>query len=152
MRYRHVAVFVGPDLRAAEEYYARLFGLQVVVREAPQGGGGIDAAVWAQLPQDKTWDDAEAAGVEIGMVGLERDDVTLALFPAAPTGERFYAVGLVATRDEIEAVAGRLADETIEDHREEWLAFLDRYGVRWQLSTRAPFRGAGDSQGRWLDV
>lgn len=152
MRYRHVALFVGADLRAAEEYYARLFDLRVVVRESPQESGDIDAAVWAQLPRDKTWDDAEAAGVEIGMVALEREDFTLALFPVEPSGERFYALGLVMPAEEIAAVASRLNDEAIEDHQGEWLAFVDRYGVRWQLSVRGPFRGSGDSQGRWLEV
>ena len=29
MRYRHVALFVGADLRTAEEYYAALFGMEV---------------------------------------------------------------------------------------------------------------------------
>jgi len=152
MRYRHVALYAGSDLRAAEEYYARLFDLQVAVREAPVSPDGRDAAVWAQLPRDKDWDHAEAAGVAIGMVALEGGDVTLALFAGEPTGERFYALGLVMTAEEIESVAERLGEETIEDHREGWLAFVDRYGVRWQLSTSGPFRGSGDSQGRWLAV
>lgn len=152
MRYRHIALLAGSDLRAAEQYYARLFDLEVVVREAPQSPEGLDAAVWAQLPRDKDWVDAEAVGVEVGMVALERDDVTIALFAGEPTGERLYALGLVMTEEEIESVAERLGDETVEDHGEDWLAFVDRYGVRWQLSTRGPFRGSGDSQGRWLAV
>lgn len=151
MRFRHVALFVGGDLRAAEAYYAGLFDMEVALREGPIAAGP-HAGGWGQLPPDRGWDDAERAGVEIGMVALERDEVTLPLFAAEPTGERFYAIGLVMTADDIEAVGDRLTDETIEDHQDEWLAFVDRYGVRWQLTTAAPFHGSGDISGIWLEV
>lgn len=151
MRYRHVALFVGADLRSAEEYYARLFGMEVVLREGPLEPGGPDAGLWAQLPHDATWDDAEAAGVVIGMVALQRGDVILPLFAAPPTGDRTYAIGLVAERSVIEEVRSRLTDELVEGADEAWLAFVDRYGQRWQLSETAPFEGAG-AKGRWLTV
>jgi len=147
MRYRHVALFVGDDLEAAEAYYVRLFDMDVIVREGP-----LPTGEWGQLPGDRTWADARAAGTPIAMVALQRDDVILPLFAAAPTGERFYAIGLVMTAEEIDAVASRLEAEMIEEQRADWLAFIDRHGVRWQLSTTAPFRGAGERAGRWLDV
>ena len=56
------------------------------------------------------------------------------------------------TPDEIAAVADRLTDETVEDRRDDWLAFVDRFGVRWQITDRAQFAGAGTSRGLWLDV
>ena len=80
MRFRHIALLAGDDLRGAEEYYRRLFDFEVVLREGPLEPGGPDAELWGQLPPDRTWDDAEKAGVEIGMVALERDEVILALF------------------------------------------------------------------------
>ena len=142
MRFRHVGLYVGADLRAAEEYYATLFDMEVVVREGP----APSSFEWAQLPEDKGWDDAEAAGMPIGMVALQRGDVTLPLFAAEPSGDRFYAIGLVMSQEEIGAVRGRLgSDESVEDSRDDWLAFVDRYGTRWQLSDSAPFRGAGFS-------
>jgi catechol 2,3-dioxygenase-like lactoylglutathione lyase family enzyme len=149
VRYRHVALLIGDDLRAAERYYARLFDLDVVLREGPLEPG---ASAWAQLPVDKTWDDAEAAGIEIGMVALARDDIIIALFASESTGEQLYAVGLLMTPAEIEEVATRLDDEVVEDHGEGSLAFIDRMGVRWQVSARGPFRGAGEIHGRWLAV
>jgi catechol 2,3-dioxygenase-like lactoylglutathione lyase family enzyme len=151
MRYRHIALFVGDDLRGAEEYYCGLFEMQVAVREAlvtnePHKGQ------WGQLPLDATWDDAVAAGVDIGMVALERGDVTLPLFAAQPTGERFYAIGLVMEPEEITAVTDRMNGELIESRTDRWLAFVDRYGVRWQLSDSGPFLGAGTSRDVWLEV
>jgi catechol 2,3-dioxygenase-like lactoylglutathione lyase family enzyme len=152
MRYRHVALFVGDDLRGAEAYYARLFDMEVVLREGLLGPPGPDGEAWGQLPHDRTWDDAERAGVEIDMVALQRGDVILPLFAAEPSGERFYAIGLLMDADAVAAVGDRLDDETLEDHRDGWLAFVDRYGVRWQLSATFPFVGAGDGAGIWLEV
>jgi hypothetical protein len=146
-----VALLVGPDLRGAEAYYANLFELDVVLREGPLESGGPDAGLWGQLPPEKSWDDAAAAGVEIGMVALQRDDVILALFAVPPTGVGVYAFGLVMDEPGIERVADRLEGETIESHENGWLAFVDRMGVRWQLSSSAPFRGAG-ADGSWLEV
>ena len=147
MRYRHVALRAGSDLRSAEDYYARLFGLTVVVREAVG-----DDATWAQLPRDKTWEDAEEAGVHIDMVALERDGMTLALFCGEPQDGRLFAIGLVLDRDEIASVAERLDEELVEDRRDDWLAFVDRFGIRWQLTSTGRFSGSGDQAGRWLDV
>lgn len=152
MRYRHVALFVGEGLREAEAYYRDLFDMEVVVREAPITGQGPDAGQWAQLRDDKGWDEAEVAGVDLGMTALQRGDVILPLFAAEPTGERFYAIGLVADAEEIHHIADRLTDEMVEARADGWLAFVDRYGFRWQLSDSAPFLGAGNTRGLWLDV
>jgi catechol 2,3-dioxygenase-like lactoylglutathione lyase family enzyme len=151
MRFRHVALLVGPDLRDAEEYYSHLFGMEVVLREGPLEPGGPDADLWGQLPPDRSWEDAESADVAIGMVALQREDVILALFAAQPTGDRTYAVGLVAAPEVVAEIGRRLTDEVVEGQDEGWLAFVDRYGQRWQLSGSAPFRGAG-ADGRWLEV
>lgn len=152
MRFRHVALFVGGDLRRAESYYSRLFDMAVAVREGPLSGADPAGDDWGQLPTDRSWEDADAAGVDIGMVALQREDVVLALFAAEPTGAQCYAIGLVLEPDGIEEIADRLTEEAVESREEGWLAFVDRYGMRWQLSATAPFLGSGVARGRWLDV
>ena len=145
--YSHVALLAG-DLRPAEEHYAGLFDMEVVVREGPLKDGR-----WASLPDDAGWEEAEAAGVELGMVGLQRDEFILALFAAEPSGMQTYAIGLVMDKDEIEKVCRRLQGDTIvESSSIGYLAFIDRYGVRWQLSTTRWFVGAGEREGLWLEI
>lgn len=59
MAYRgisHVAVRVN-NLREAERFYSRLFGLAVAFWEAETSDG------WRTLPEDASWDDAQAAGI-----------------------------------------------------------------------------------------
>ena len=64
------------DLRAAENAYRRLFGIDAILfRE-----GRLAAGEWATLPLGKGWEDADAAGIEVGMVALRRDEFVLALF------------------------------------------------------------------------
>lgn len=75
-RFRHVALYV-PDLREAEELYVGLFGMRVLLREALVDREQSQGA-WATLPVDREWKDAEAAGVSLGMVALQRDDMVLA--------------------------------------------------------------------------
>jgi hypothetical protein len=133
-------------------YYAHLFDMTVVIREAPLGSADSDADRWGQLPRDRTWEDADRAGIEIGMVALQRGEVILPLFAGEPSGGRFYAIGLVMSPEEIAAVADRLGDETVESRTQGWLAFVDRFGVRWQLSDTAPCLGAATTRGDWLEV
>jgi catechol 2,3-dioxygenase-like lactoylglutathione lyase family enzyme len=77
MRYRHLAIQV-PDLHRAEAFYRELFELEVMFREAPTSA---DDDAWAQLRSGVGWAEAEAAGVDIGMVALGRGDVVLAYEP-----------------------------------------------------------------------
>ena len=65
---RHIALFV-PDLRTAEHCYQSIFDMELIGREAELADG-----LWYSLPFDKDWDEAEAAGIELGMVGLRKDD------------------------------------------------------------------------------
>lgn len=149
-RFRHVALNV-PDLRDAEDYYAALFGMTVLFREAHLREG--EAATWATLPPDRGWDDAAAAGVTLGMVALQRDDLILALFPGAWSGEQINKLGIVMDDQAIDEVAARLPTGTsLVSHRCGSLEFLDRYRIRWQLSSRSTFRSSGDMFGSWLDI
>lgn len=87
MRYRHIAIFV-PELHSAEGYYREIFQLDVIGRPVDSG-----FEEWAQLPRHKGWADAEAAGIEMGMVALGRDDFILALFTGEPSPGQVYASG-----------------------------------------------------------
>ena len=71
---RHIALFV-PDLRSAERYYRSIFDMELVGRETELADGQ-----WYTLPFDKGWGEAEAAGIELGMVFLRKDDFGLGLF------------------------------------------------------------------------
>jgi catechol 2,3-dioxygenase-like lactoylglutathione lyase family enzyme len=145
---RHIALFV-PDLREAEEYYQSLLGLELIGREAE-----LEDGLWYTLPLDRSWDDARAAGIELGMLALRKDEIVLALFSGdAPQGQVF-AIGLSLSAEEIAGARTRLAEdaEVITD-RPESLEFRDPYGIIWQISTPDnSFRTAGDLAGRWLEL
>ena len=68
----HAALAVG-QLRQAEEFYTRLFGLAVTFRETETADG------WRTLRGGASWDSARAAGIEPQMSSLRRDGITLAL-------------------------------------------------------------------------
>jgi catechol 2,3-dioxygenase-like lactoylglutathione lyase family enzyme len=93
---KHIALFV-PDLRAAEDFYGRVFGMDLLFRESDVDG----EESWYALPPDKGWQDAERAGIDLAMVALKRDAFVLALFRGAPKpgtlGEICF--GLAARRD-----------------------------------------------------
>ncbi len=139
------------DLKAAEEYYSSVFGLKVLFRESAKGRGGPHAEVWATLAPGSGWTEAEAAGVAIGMVALGGDGMVLALLAGVPTGEQVYAIGTTMDEDDLDELRGRLPAETvIESQAAGWLAFVDRFGVRWQISSSAEFKSSGESRGHWL--
>jgi catechol 2,3-dioxygenase-like lactoylglutathione lyase family enzyme len=151
MRTKHVALHV-PDLQHAEEYYRRVFDLEVVTREALATGDLTDDTTWAQLPHTATWEDARRAGHQIQMVGLRCSDLLLALFPGEPQPGTVFLIAIEAIAEEIASVRGRLPDDTpVEVDQDDALTFVDPFGFRWQLCGPG-FSGPGDAQGRWLEV
>ena len=146
--YRHVAITV-PDLESAEAYYRGLFDLEVITREALTADGD------RQLPPDKDWPDARAAGVDLYMVGLRRGDFVLALFDEASAAtaqlgrarRRPLFIGLVMSAAEIAALQSRLGAAEAWDENSG--GFRDRYGIVWQPAPHTDFVGSGAS-GRWL--
>jgi catechol 2,3-dioxygenase-like lactoylglutathione lyase family enzyme len=92
----HIALRV-TNLREAEAYYCDLFGLEVAWREAETTEG------WRRLPQGKTWDEAEVAGIQLGIVMLHRDGLALALEPHAsiPTEGQLSHIGLLVDEPEL---------------------------------------------------
>lgn len=155
-QFLHIA-FTVPDLEAAESYYASLFDMTVITREALAPDGS------RQLPTHLGWADAKERGIELYMLALRRDQVVLALFDEASPPVRAEGiprrpgiVGLTLTAKDIAAVEERLGPEeeweSEQDGSRRRCSIGDRYGITWQLDTSTDFLGAGDGSGRWLDV
>lgn len=145
---RHIALFV-PDLRAAEAFYRTLFEMELIGREAPHDDG-----LWYTLPFDKSWDDAEAAGITLGMLALRKGDFVLALFQGNVPQGQVFSIGLNMSEDEIAGIrAGLPADVAVFEDSPDSLTFRDRYQIIWQLSAPGnQFRTAGEFANRWLQL
>ncbi len=103
-RFGHVALFV-TDLQAAEAFYQETFGMEVLFREA-EGDDGY----WYTLPPGKGWEDAEGAGVETGMVALQRDELNLPIFRGKPKFGTVLEIGIAVPTEEIEAISSGLPE------------------------------------------
>jgi catechol 2,3-dioxygenase-like lactoylglutathione lyase family enzyme len=144
---KYVALFV-PDLRAAEDFYGRLFAMELLFREGKEDGE------WAALRPEKGWDDVEAAGAELSMAALRRDQFVLALFQGAPTAGTVLEICLGLEPEEIDAVLARLPEDTalVPEPGGE-IKFDDPFGFRWTLEAPdVPFLSTVALAGRWLDV
>lgn len=145
---RHIALVV-PNLRQAEEYYQSLFQMELVGREAE-----LEDGQWYTLPAGRGWEDAEAAGIELGMLALRKGDVVLALFPGQVQRGQVFAIGLAMPQAQVAKVRKGLPPdaEVLLDHPEQ-LNFRDRYGIVWQLVPPGDeFLMNGDAAGRWLEL
>jgi catechol 2,3-dioxygenase-like lactoylglutathione lyase family enzyme len=151
--FTHVAIRV-ERLREAEAFYCGLLELKVAWREAetPQG--------WSTLPDSAGWDDAERAGIDLGVVMLYRDGLRLALEAAESVSKdgQLSHVGLFGDEDELQRLrerAGGARCEVVVD-REQTLIFDDPFGVRWEVNSFAyddpPSMSTGARTGRWLDL
>jgi catechol 2,3-dioxygenase-like lactoylglutathione lyase family enzyme len=117
---RHIALFV-PDLQTAEHDYQSIFDKELIGREAELADG-----LWYSLPFDKGWDEAEAAGIELGMLLLRKDQFGLGLFRGdAPPGQ-VYVNGLKVHIDEIARVRARPRGDTqVLEDEPDYLEFRD---------------------------
>lgn len=148
MQVRHIALVV-PDLKAAEEYYRWLFQMELIGREAE-----LEDGQWYTLPADKGWEDAEAAGIELGMLALRKGDLILAFFPGPQPPGQVFAIGLTMSQAQVAEVKNRLPEdaEVLLDHSRQF-NFRDRNGISWQLVPPGEeFLMNGVTDGRWLDV
>lgn len=143
----HIALFV-PNLQEAERFYKDLFEMELIGREVEKEDG-----LWYTLPFDKGWEDATAAGIDVGMSALRRGKFVLALFRGAHPPGQVFAIGLSATEEEIKAIYERLSpDIKIEEFQPGRLEFLDPYHITWQIAVEPTFRTAGDFANRWLVI
>ena len=145
---RHIALFV-PDLRSAEHYYRSIFDMQLVGREAELADG-----LWYSLPFDKGWEEAEAAGIELGMVFLRKDEFGLGLFRGDGSPGQIYLIGLKMPMEEIAKVRARLPENTpVSEDAPDSLEFRDLYQITWQIVLpESDFRTAGVFANRWLKL
>jgi catechol 2,3-dioxygenase-like lactoylglutathione lyase family enzyme len=145
---RHMALFV-PNLQIAEGYYQSVFEMELVGREAIMNDG-----LWYSLPFDKNWEDAKAAGIELGMSALRMGQFVLALFQNQVAGWQVYVIGVEMPAEQVARVRERLPKDTeITGEGQDFLAFRDPYLITWQISTPGgEFRTAGDLAERWLKV
>jgi catechol 2,3-dioxygenase-like lactoylglutathione lyase family enzyme len=155
MTYRaftHIALVIAP-LRQAEEFYRMLFALDVAFRETEVADG------WSTLPLDVTWDEAERAGIQVGLCVLHRDAFTLALEAGSSSGSgRLSHIGIQVDAQDIErlrTLAPTLGCQVVQD-RPALLVFDDPYGIRWEVTTSSyddPRRlSTGARTGRWLNI
>jgi catechol 2,3-dioxygenase-like lactoylglutathione lyase family enzyme len=145
----HVALFV-PNLRQAETFYQHVFNMQLLMREAE-----LDNHLWYTLPTDKGWADAEAAGIELGMLALRRDAFILALFQCRPVPQdTVLEIGISMTAEAIAAVRNLLPNGVeIIKHEHGDVLFRDPFGYLWHLRLAGKaFQSNGESSGRWLKV
>src|SRR5436189_5554072 len=110
--FTHIALIVTP-LRQAEEFYRTLFALDIAFREAEAVDG------WYTWPSDAGWDDAEAAGISLGLCSLHRDAVTLALEASSSSGgERLSHIGVQVDAQDLSrlrTVAPTLGCQIVQD-------------------------------------
>jgi catechol 2,3-dioxygenase-like lactoylglutathione lyase family enzyme len=144
---KYIALHV-PDLRSAEDFYRGVFGVELLFRETERDG------TWWTLPAARGWDDAVAAGVEICMVALGRDDFVLALLAGAPRPGAVYEVSLGLAPDEVDSLRERAPDGLdLLESADGFMRFEDPFGFRWVLQhPDAEFRSSGQIAGRWLDL
>src|SRR5215470_7638101 len=150
--FTHIALIVSP-LRQAEEFYRTLFALEVAFREAETADG------WYTLPSDAGWDEAEAAGISLGLCSLHRDAFTLALEEGASSAcGRLSHIGVQVDTEglaRLRTVATTLGCQVVQDGQT-ILVFDDPYGIRWEMTTssyedpRALSTGA--RKGLWLTL
>jgi catechol 2,3-dioxygenase-like lactoylglutathione lyase family enzyme len=149
----HVALRV-TELREAETYYCALFDLQVAFREAETADG------WLSLPEDKSWDDAQEAGISLGLVLLYSGPFVLALeaVEGHTNAGRLSHIGLLVDLPELDQLRRRAADLgcQLAVDRETLLVVDDVYGVRWEVTTMTSSDprqlSTGARLGKWLSL
>ena len=135
-------------------FYCGLFRLEVAWREAETADG------WRTLPEGAGWEDAESAGIALGIVMLYWDGVRLALEAVESVADngQLSHLGVHADEDELvrisKAAAASRCQIVVNSKRA--LIFDDPFGVRWELNSfpydnpRAMSTGA--RTGNWLQL
>jgi catechol 2,3-dioxygenase-like lactoylglutathione lyase family enzyme len=149
----HIALRV-VKLQDAEAFYCTLFDLAVAWREADTGDG------WKTLPPDKSWSDAQAAQIRLGLVMLHRPGFALALEAVdevAALGQLSH-IGLQVDPSELDRLRQRAVAagcQLVHDHATT-VVFDDPFGVRWEPTfidyTDPRQYSTGARTGQWLRV
>jgi catechol 2,3-dioxygenase-like lactoylglutathione lyase family enzyme len=151
--FTHIALRV-ERLREAEHYYRNLFSLKVAFREAETADG------WRTLPPSATWEDAEKAGVVLGLVMLYRDGFRLAIEAADAVNEngRLDHIGVYVEEEDLDRIRRRASEGNCQIvlDRPNALILVDPLGVRWELNSfpydDPPSLSTGARTGRWVEL
>lgn len=148
----HVALRVA-DVEEAEAYYAGLFALKVAFRDLQADGKQ------RSLRPGVTWAQAKAKGYSPQLTALGREGFFLALEQADEPGTgQLDHLGLDVDAGELDAVADRLVAHECRllARRADLLLLVDRYGLRWELTTSTfenlAAQSTGARTGDWLDL
>lgn len=142
---RHLALYVH-DLRAAEAFYARVFGLDPLFRESRTG------EEWSALRPELGWSEADERGIGIDMVALRRDGFVLALFQGTPGKGTVVEIGIGLSAPELDEVRALLARELDVPPEGRHFQFEDPFGYRWNVKEEdVGFRSSGEIAGRWVE-
>ena len=136
------------SVREAESFYVELFQMEVVLRESELADG------WATVPHGASWEEIEAAGVDVGLSSLRSGGLRIALQPGNATPGLLTHLGLHVDDGELERVRDRvvrLGCPIVAD-RPGRLMFEDPYGVGWELATTEEVRSSGEALGRWVEL
>ena len=151
-RFHHVAIRV-PNLRDAEAYYQTLLDARVAFREV-RGDDG-----WMTFPDGSDWPDFDRMGITPQMSALRVGslEVTLIEGESSGTGSLDHLAVLID-----EALFREMANRaallgcTVEHRSNDYLMFLDRYGIGWEISPDLGRSGGtkpvGARTGRWVDI
>jgi hypothetical protein len=112
-----------------------------------------------RFPLEGPWVDAIERGHTPGLSALSRDGLFLALeqSPDAGSGDLDH-VGFDVDVAELIAQRARLNDYgcAVVAERDDILVFNDRFGLRWELTTKpienAAAQSTGARLGKWLDL
>ena len=151
-RFHHIAIRVA-NIRDAETHYRTLLDARVVFREVLGDDG------WMTFPEGSDWPDFDRIGIAPQMSALRVDslEVTLIEGESSGTGSLDHLAVLVD-----EALFGEMACRaaslgcTFEHRSDDYLMFVDRYGIGWEISPDLGRTGGtkpvGARTGRWVDI
>jgi catechol 2,3-dioxygenase-like lactoylglutathione lyase family enzyme len=142
----HIGLTV-PDLLAAEEFYRRVFSMEVLVREVRSG------SAWRSLDPAIEWAEAARLGLHIHMVVLTRDQFAVALDKGSELGRPTH-LGLFVNPPEYELILTEVKRDGLERRETSSSRFLfaDPFRVLWEVQSERKLLTAEDMGMGWISV
>ena len=140
----HIGLTVA-DLPAAEEFYRRVFGMEVLVREVRDG------VAWRSLDRPVGWSEAARLGVRIQMVVLTRDEFAIALDEGTELGRPTH-LGLFVDPTEYDRILSQVKRDGLERRETSTRRFLfaDPFRVLWEVQSDHMLLTAKDMGMGWI--
>jgi catechol 2,3-dioxygenase-like lactoylglutathione lyase family enzyme len=142
----HVGLTV-PDLRGAEAFYGRVFGMEVLVREIRDG------SAWRSLDPAIGWTEAARLALHIHMVVLTRDQFAVALDEGIELGRPTH-LGLFVEPTEYDSILTEVKRDGLELRETSTRRFLfaDPYRVLWEVQSEPRLLTAKDMNMGWVSA